>query len=98
MTVFMDPDQNEAKHLHRSADFAGRNVLEIGCGDGRLTWLYAAEARHTAAIDPDAESLRAALIDRPNGLRTKVSFQQASSLHLPFRDRSFDLAIFAWSL
>ncbi len=30
----------------------GARVIEIGCGDGRLTFRYAAAARSVLAIDP----------------------------------------------
>jgi len=98
MTLYRDPEKNERKYLHKVTDFARKNVLEIGCGEGRLTWLYAAETKHTAGIDTDPNALRVASIDRPSDLQKKVSFHQASSLYLPFPKETFDLAIFAWSL
>ena len=36
MTFTKDPEQNETKHLYKFADIAGKRVLEIGCGEGRL--------------------------------------------------------------
>jgi ubiquinone/menaquinone biosynthesis C-methylase UbiE len=98
MTLFTDPEKNETKYLHKHADFAGKRVLEIGCGEGRLTWFYAAKTKQTVGIDPDLDALRVAVIDRPADLYKKVSFYQASSLSLPFADKTFDLAILAWSL
>jgi hypothetical protein len=38
MTVQKDPEGTEIHHLAKIADFADQNVLEIGCGEGRLTW------------------------------------------------------------
>ena len=37
MMIRIDPDNNEFRVLFPLADFTDRRVLEIGCGDGRLT-------------------------------------------------------------
>jgi tRNA G46 methylase TrmB len=38
MTLEKDPEGFEKKSLHKFADFADKRILEIGCGEGRLTW------------------------------------------------------------
>ncbi len=96
MTLQKDPERTETKYLHKFADFNGKRVLEIGCGDGRLTWRYANSAKFTAGIDLNAEELRVATIDRPADLA--VSFVRANSIHIPFSKEKFDIAILAWSL
>ncbi len=96
MTLVKDPEHTETKTLHKFADFTGRRVLEIGCGDGRLTWQYAKTTRGAAGIDLDADELRLASIERPNDLPTW--FVRADSTHIPFAKETFDLAILAWSL
>ena len=74
---------------------AGGDALEIGCGDGRLTRVYAGLARRVVGIDPRVESLRLAL---QSGNAKNARFVQASGTALPFRAASFDQAIFALSL
>lgn len=97
MTVQKDRERNETKHLHKFADFTEKRVLEIGCGEGRLTWQYAKETRVTFATDLDADALRVATIDRPADLESRVYFSLAKSEQLPFSKETFDLAILAWS-
>ena len=97
MTVQNDPEATETKYLRRFADFEGKRVLEIGCGDGRLTWRYAAAARSVTGVDLNADEMRLAMIDRPSDLEQKVMLARADSVHLPFAAQTFDLAIFAWS-
>lgn len=97
MTPLKDPEGNEIKALRRHAEFSGRRVLEIGCGDGRLTWRYAKSARQVTALDLDRDELRVATIERPSDLEGVATFAQATALHLPFASATFDIAVLAWS-
>lgn len=97
MDVEKDPEGSEPKHL---LDFIGPErgrMIEIGCGDGRLTWRYAAAVGKVVGVDLERDDLRVARIERPSDLDSRVTFAQADSIRLPFRDGSFDLALFAWS-
>ena len=98
MTLQKDSERNETKYLHKFADFAGKRILEIGSGEGRLTWQYAKETRLTLGIDLDPDALRVATIDRPSDMENKVYFSRAMSEQLPFSKETFDIAVLAWSL
>ena len=98
MTLQKDPENKERKTLQRFIDFTKKRVLEIGCGEGRLTWQYAKETRSTIGIDLDADALRVASIDRPSDLTGKIHFVRAESEHIPFSKETFDIAILAWTL
>ena len=37
MTISIDPENNESRALFDLVDFSKQYMLEIGCGDGRLT-------------------------------------------------------------
>jgi ubiquinone/menaquinone biosynthesis C-methylase UbiE len=97
MPIQKDPERAEVQRM-QLADFSGKHVLEIGSGDGRLTWRYADSAARVTGLDPDADALKTAIRDCPANLRAAVSFARASSLHLPFPHEMFDRAILAWSL
>lgn len=97
MTVQKDAQGNEKKFLHDFADFQRKRVLEIGCGEGRLTRHYAHASSLTVGLDTDPDALRVALIDSPHDSKHKVTFTRAQAEHLPFSKNKFDTAILAWS-
>ena len=100
MTAQIDPEGTETKALRRYADLAergARRVLEVGCGDGRLTWRYASAAAQVIGIDLHPDDLRVAVIDRPSDLTERVHFARADAMNLPIADTSCDVVIFAWS-
>jgi ubiquinone/menaquinone biosynthesis C-methylase UbiE len=98
MPVFADPEDTETRALHAYAEFSGQRVLEIGCGDGRLTWRYADRAASVVAIDPRADDIAIALEDCPGELRHKITFRVTRLEELDIPEEKFDLALLSWSL
>jgi ubiquinone/menaquinone biosynthesis C-methylase UbiE len=99
MAEQQDPERNEIKFLYQLAGFtASHRVLEIGCGDGRLTWRYARSVHRVVGIEIERDDLRLAMVDRPSDLENKVVFANADSIYLPFSKETFDRAILSWSL
>ena len=98
MTLQRDPEETEVRHLRDFADLSGARVLEVGCGEGRLTWRYAGAAGRVVGIDPDPKRLDVALRDCPPALRSSVMFALAKAESLPFPRETFDRAVLAWSL
>lgn len=99
MTIRTDPEGNETAALFDLVDLDGVEVLEIGCGDGRLTWRYADRAAHVTAIEPFADSIVRAK-ERPRETELPVEFR-----HVNFEDFAagtdpdvFDVALLSWSL
>jgi ubiquinone/menaquinone biosynthesis C-methylase UbiE len=98
MPMQRDPEAIETAYLHKLADLDNVRVLEVGCGDGRLTWRYAATTRHAIGIDSNREHLVVARRSCPPTLGARVAFSQATALALPLQAELFDGAILAWSL
>ena len=81
-----------------AAALDGRRVVEVGCGDGRLTRFVAARAREVYAFDPDAERVRTAAERIAPEVRERVSFGVHDADALDVERRRFDLALCGWSL
>lgn len=100
MAIRVDPESSESNALFDVADFKGRHVLEIGCGDGRLTWRYAARAARVTAIDPSSEAIGRAREDLPEELRGRVEFDDIDFEAFAAASGSsrFELILLSWSL
>jgi 2-polyprenyl-3-methyl-5-hydroxy-6-metoxy-1,4-benzoquinol methylase len=100
MTVRQDPDNSEIHALRSMVDFTGANVLEIGCGDGRLTRRYAGEAARVTAIDAFEPNIRRAKENVPAQLRDHVKFEAEGFEDFASRTESdaFDVTILSWAL
>ena len=101
MSVTFDPERNEIDSLLEFAgDLEGKRVFEIGAGDGRLTWRYAANAGEVVGIDPDPDRIARAQKDIPKDLRGRVAMlvttleEYQSDGQAPL----FDVALMSWSL
>jgi predicted RNA methylase len=98
ITSALDPEAEHIAALRRQADFRDQRVLELGCGDGRLTLGIAAEAVGVFAFDPDAEAVQRARRFLPTTLADRVTFEVASGKEIEIEPHSFDLVVFSWSL
>jgi 2-polyprenyl-3-methyl-5-hydroxy-6-metoxy-1,4-benzoquinol methylase len=98
MARVLDPEGAHLAALRRLADFSGQRVLEMGCGDGRLTSGIAADAARVLAFDPDADSVGRARRSLPAELAERVTFRAASAQAIEIERGAFDLVVFSWSL
>ena len=94
----LDPEGAHLAALRRLADFRGRRVLELGCGDGRLTRGIAPDAASVLAFDPDREAVEQARQSLPAQLAERVTYRVASGKEIELERHSFDLVVFSWSL
>jgi len=93
-----DPEEREIRHIRKLGRIEGKHVLELGCGEGRMTWRYMALPEAITGVDPDFESLAEALHTRPVSFVDRVTFAQAKAEYLPFPKERFETALFSWSL
>lgn len=98
MSVRIDPEMRELTRLLAYAgDMQGMSVLEVGCGNGRLTHQYAHLVRRVTAIDPNAERIAQAIADTSPGCQESLTFH-ATDVASFVPDERFDLVLLSWSL
>ena len=100
MSVQVDPEGNEIRALFDLVDLSERDVLEIGCGDGRLTWRYEDKTSHVTAIEPFTAAVERAKKHLPEASKGRVelhnvAFEEFAAITEP---STFDIAILSWSL
>lgn len=98
MRAFIDREGAETRALRELVDFTGKRVLEVGCGDGRVTWRYADRSASVLAIDPIERDIRRALRDMPRGLQRTVRFEVADITAYALPRRAFDVVVLSHSL
>src|SRR5689334_1065903 len=98
MPLRIDPEQNEILALESVTDWRDKRVLEVGCGDGRLTRRLAELGAVVHAIDPDASLVSKARKTFPQRLARSVRFNAGNAERLGHQKGWFDAVIFAWAL
>lgn len=94
----VDPEGVERQALAELAPTDGLRVLELGCGDGRLTWWLARSAASVVAVDVDEDRVAAARASVPTDVAGKVELVAASATEVDLPPGEFELALFSWSL
>ena len=93
---YPDP-RRETQLIERHVRLKGREVLEVGCGNGRLTLELAAHTRRVVAIEPNREMIREARARaRERGIKNVRFFTRAAQTGI--RGGPFDVVLFSYSL
>jgi ubiquinone/menaquinone biosynthesis C-methylase UbiE len=98
MPLVIDPDGVESAAIRELVDLRGLDVVDIGCGDGRLSFACARDAGSVLAFDPDEDAIDAARAATPRSLKRRMRFEVADATEIELPEREFDLALFSWSL
>jgi ubiquinone/menaquinone biosynthesis C-methylase UbiE len=101
MAVILDPEGEELRAVLEFLQMpAPPRVLEIGAGDGRLTFRYADRVDHVVAIDPDQDDISLAKERLPADLRGRIDFQAVGieAYTPPTEHPTFDAVLLSWSL
>ena len=97
MARIVDPKGRETEALRRLVTFRGKNVIDIGCGDGRTARHIARTATSVLGVDPDEETIarvRGGAGDEADG----CTFMAADAVILDLPPAGFDVVVFSRSL
>jgi 16S rRNA A1518/A1519 N6-dimethyltransferase RsmA/KsgA/DIM1 with predicted DNA glycosylase/AP lyase activity len=98
MVDALDPERTEIRVLNSLCGLRGRDVLEIGAGNGRLTWRYAERAGSVLGLEPDEGRVGRAMAARPNALGDRVDFRHGDVVTVDLPAARFDVVMFSWSI
>jgi ubiquinone/menaquinone biosynthesis C-methylase UbiE len=92
----LDPGKKELRVIKRNSHVKGKDVLEIGCGSGRLSFPASKGAKSYTGIDTDRKAIAEAA-RRANGINN-LAFRYGTGNRLSFDDRSFDIVFLFMTL
>lgn len=96
--IKVDEHNLAIKKMLEHVDFKGKHVLDIGCGDGRMSFQVAKYSKSIFGIDPDPEEINLAKENSQIQNIENVKFQVGSLEDLDFKEDTFDVVLFSLSL
>lgn len=87
-------ERSEIKKIANKANIKGKTLIEIGCGQGRLTKSLARYAKYVTAIDPSEKDIKEA---RKKIKAKNIKFKVCSAEKLDCNKNSFDMCIYSLS-
>ena len=91
--MIQDKYGNTIEKLLSNADLNEKRILEIGCGAGRVTQMYAAAAMKVVGVEPQLEA-----VCKATQTASSAFFICGSGMNMPFYAENFDIVLFTLSL
>lgn len=99
MALVVDPAGAEISGLRKLVHWRGKEVLEVGCGDGRVTLRLAGlGAEKIVAFDPDSKLIRAARRNLPDRYKERILYRVGNAEKMRLKANQFDVVVFSWVL
>ena len=99
MTLVMDPAGAEIEALKGITNWRGKRILEVGCGNGRLTLrLVKFGVEKIIAFDPNPKLIRTARKNLPEKYKEQIEYRVGNAEHVKQKASQFDVVVFSWVL
>ena len=98
MALIVDPGGHEAEVLTRLVSFRDREVLDIGCGEGRTARTIARTATTVVGVDPDIERVATARAEAPESGSCEIEYRAVDAVTMDWPAATLDAVIFTRSL
>ncbi len=97
MARLVDPQGREPEALRRLVTFTGKDVIDIGCGEGRTARHIARTAASVLGVDPDEKAIDRARGGAGDGA-AGCTFMVADAVTLDLPPDGFGAVVFSRSL
>lgn len=94
----IDPQKKEERLLKRLVNLKEKVVLEIGCGDGRISFLLAPLSKKFIGIDVEPKVIIEATRKIPGDLREKLEFRTGFGHQINLPSESIDTILMVLTL
>jgi SAM-dependent methyltransferase len=74
-----------------NVDLQGKSILDVGCGNGRLSFWFAEHGAYVCGIDISPQAISKAITIRRKNNLNRLDFLLYDGLSFPFRNGSFDM-------
>jgi len=99
MALVIDPAKVEIRMLKEAVDWQDKHILEVGCGEGRLTQrILGMGPRRIMAIDTNAERIAKAKRNLPAPLKRMVTYRAVQADETQHPPSTYDIVLFSWVL
>jgi ubiquinone/menaquinone biosynthesis C-methylase UbiE len=94
----IDPENKEKNVILQLVSLEGKDILEIGCGDGRFSEILITEKINLTAIDKNVDMILKAKKHFAHNLNVNFLVCKGEEVNDFFKSRLFDLIFFSYSL
>lgn len=91
-------DDSDVSLIRNLCTLKDKRVLEVGCGDGRITFSLAPHCRSIVGVDLDPIFIEAANQRLHAGEEQNIQFLEMDAGQLQLSDETFDAVLFPWVL
>lgn len=91
-------DHADVALIKELCPLAGNDVLEVGCGDGRITFQLAPHCRRIIGVDMEPRFIENALKEQQRSGLSNIKFREMDAHALDIPDASVDVVLYPWVL